>query len=106
MNKIHSRRKPFAVIGLALAMCAGPAVAAVYDADLPNNDLQISEQVKQTLLQDAKVVPTLPIEVKTYRGEVILSGEVESVPMVYRSVELARKIQGVRKVNVDALYVD
>lgn len=65
-------------------------------------DLAITREVMATLEAD----PLLRgrIAVATLNGVVMLSGQVASVPMIYRAVELSRKVDKVREVAVDELW--
>lgn len=96
------------LIGLAALALGGTALAnpAMDPSHMQSEDLRISQAVQARLIEDAKVIPTMPLHVSTYQGRVAISGEVESVPMIYRTVELARAIPGVQTVNVDDLDVN
>lgn len=62
------------------------------------DDSIITTKVK-ALLFDEDLVRGLKISVKTYDGEVTLTGGVESVEQKQRAEEIARSVDGVREVN-------
>ena len=95
-------------LGTALMMTAFAAAASeVAVADLSTMkvqpaDAEISQQVAAVISADQRIRGTR-LEVSTSRGIVNLSGRVETVAMIYRTIELARRVNGVRAVNDDGL---
>ena len=65
-------------------------------------DSVITTKVKAAIFEDP-TLKTMQIEVKTFKGEVQLSGFVESAQSVSRAGEVARKVKGVTKVNNDLI---
>jgi osmotically-inducible protein OsmY len=64
------------------------------------DDAGLTARVKTALIKAEKVNATA-INVNTYRGEVQLSGFVDSQDMAQRAVAAARSVQGVRTVRND-----
>lgn len=58
----------------------------------------ITTNVKAKLLADAQI-HSLPISVYTYKGNVTLTGEVDSVAEKQKAVRIARGVAGVRSVT-------
>lgn len=65
-------------------------------------DREIAAKVIDILSNDEKLRGRIAVSV--LNGEVLLSGKVKSVPMIYRAVELSRKVVSAGKVNVDNLW--
>ncbi|WP_428310796.1 BON domain-containing protein [Hydrocarboniphaga sp.] len=65
-------------------------------------DRDIAAKVIDILSNDPKLRGRIAVSV--LNGEVLLSGKVKSVPMIYRAVELSRKVVSDGKVNVDNLW--
>lgn len=65
-------------------------------------DREIAAKVIDILSNDPKLRGRIAVSV--LNGEVLLSGKVKSVPMIYRAVELSRKVVSDGKVNVDNLW--
>jgi osmotically-inducible protein OsmY len=92
-------RTIFMVVSLACAFafsaCAsdhhGRTVGTTVD------DALITSSVKSKLLAD-DLVDAFEIEVDTYRGNVMLSGFVETQDQIERAVDLAEKTEGAQKV--------
>lgn len=78
------------------------AVADLSTTKVQPADAQISQQIAAVISADQRIRGTR-LEVSTSRGIVSLSGRVETVAMIYRTIELARRINGVRAVNDDGL---
>jgi osmotically-inducible protein OsmY len=64
------------------------------------DDTAVSTKVKTELLADKNVKST-EVDVKTYGGEVQLSGFVDDAAQKERAVEIARAVPGVRNVRDD-----
>lgn len=73
-------------------------VAAVAN---PASDAAITRRVADALERDSRIRGQ--VSVSTHAGVVRLSGSVESVAMIYRAIEISRAIEGVRRINDDAL---
>lgn len=65
-------------------------------------DREIAAKVIDILANDDKLRGRIAVSV--LNGQVLLSGKVKSVPMIYRAVELSRKVVSSGKVNVDNLW--
>lgn len=105
-NKLFAR---CTLIALGLAAIPGVTVAAAAEPStlrvemgaqrapaIP--DLDITRKVAAALAADQKLVGTT-IDVSTRQGVVTLNGKLDSVPMIYRAVELTRRIEGVKDVD-------
>jgi hyperosmotically inducible protein len=66
------------------------------------DDTVITTKVKAAILEDP-MTKVLEIKVKTFKGEVQLSGFVSSQDAANRAVELARGVKGVTSVKNDML---
>lgn len=64
------------------------------------DDTVITTKVKTAILEDP-MTKVLEIKVKTFKGEVQLSGFVSSQAEADRAVELARRVDGVKSVKND-----
>jgi hyperosmotically inducible protein len=64
------------------------------------SDAGVTAHVKAALLQDPGL-KSLEINVKTYRGEVQLSGFVNSGDQIQKAVAVTRSVEGVQAVNND-----
>lgn len=108
MRMKFTQRSVAITFGAALMLTAfATAASEVAVADLSTMkvqpaDAQISQQVAAVISADQRIRGTR-LEVSTSRGIVSLSGRVETVAMIYRSIELARRVNGVRAVNDDGL---
>jgi len=71
----------------------GPYTQAEHDADMA-----LTARVAAVLAADPKLRGR-SIEVSSRRGEVILRGQVANASMVYRTVELVRRVDGVRGID-------
>ena len=85
----------------AFAVPASQVAVASASATQPS-DAAISQQIAAVISADQRIRGTR-LEVSTSRGIVSLSGRVETVAMIYRTIELARRVNGVRAVNDDGL---
>ncbi len=61
------------------------------------DDAMITSSVKSSLIAD-DLVDAFEIDVDTHRGNVMLSGFVETQNQIDRAVEIAKKTEGVQKV--------
>lgn len=66
------------------------------------DDSVITTKVKAAIFEEP-TLKTMQIEVKTFKGEVQLSGFVDSAQSVTRAGEVARSVKGVTKVNNDLI---
>ncbi|MGK2905191.1 MAG: BON domain-containing protein [Desulfuromonadales bacterium] len=66
------------------------------------DDSVITTKVKAAIFEEP-TLKTMQIEVKTFKGEVQLSGFVDSAKSVTRAGEVARSVKGVTKVNNDLI---
>ena len=64
------------------------------------DDSTITAKVKAALSNDPSL-KKFTIEVKTYRGEVVLEGRVDSLQDVYRAAEVVNKVGGVKSLFND-----
>lgn len=66
------------------------------------DDSIITTKVKAAIFEEP-TLKTMQIEVKTFKGEVQLSGFVDSAQSVTRAGEVTRSVKGVTKVNNDLI---
>jgi osmotically-inducible protein OsmY len=66
------------------------------------DDSVITTKVKAAIFEEP-TLKTMQIEVKTFKGEVQLSGFVDSAQSVTKAGEVARSVKGVTKVNNDLI---
>jgi osmotically-inducible protein OsmY len=84
---------PLASLSLFAAV---PGIAAEGNA---STDETITANVQAALAADKRLQVREPLQVRTRAGVVELIGEAESASMVYRAVETARNVDGVREVD-------
>lgn len=90
-------------LGLTLAAVAGCASTRTQQGTGEYvDDSVITAKVKAAILEDP-MTKVLEIKVKTFKGEVQLSGFVSSQAAANRAVELARGVKGVTSVKNDML---
>ncbi|WP_028318551.1 BON domain-containing protein [Desulfobulbus elongatus] len=75
--------------------CTTPAGRSAGDVV---DDATITTEVKAALLAD-KEVSGLAVSVQTFKGEVVLTGAVDSQTQVKRAEKIARSVKGVSKVK-------
>ena len=115
----------FAMTAVLLALAAAPAMAQDEAPDAPiqgfeaksphvevvqdftpfkmsEADLAITREVIAVLEADPLLKGN--IRVSTLNGVVMLAGTVKSVPMIYRAVELSRKVSNVHQVETNELW--
>lgn len=68
---------------------------------MTDQDRELSERVMESLRADDKLRGRIAVSV--LNGQVLLSGTVDSVPMIYRAVEVSRRVSGSNRVNADRL---
>lgn len=106
-NKGIQSKLIFTLIAGSLAMGAlsgcnkstdqtGSAVATTVGTDI--DDSVLTAKVKSAMLGD-EYVKSYDIKVETYKGEVMLSGFVDTPAHMERSVEVAKAVMGVKAVN-------
>ena len=84
------------VLAVSVAGCAG---GRTYESTGEYvDDSAITTKVKTSILSDSKL-KVFQIGVKTFKGNVQLSGFVDSSAMAARAAEVARKVNGVKMVN-------
>jgi hypothetical protein len=66
------------------------------------DDSVVTTKVKAAIFEEP-TLKTMQIEVKTFKGEVQLSGFVDSAQSVAKAGEVARSVKGVIKVNNDLI---
>ena len=111
MNSMNSRAFFSTSLILLALLATAPAFAEGPTTPPPppppavvlDPDQAISAQVDAALKADTKLVGATPITVSTKNGIVSLSGSLQSVGMVYRAIEIARRVEGVKKVDDAAL---
>jgi osmotically-inducible protein OsmY len=89
----------------AFAVAAGISASTTF-AHLPKHsapDHALAERVAAVLAQDQKIRVLWPLDIAAYDGTVRITGRVASAPMIYRTVEKVRAIDGVRGVDVEQL---
>ena len=87
-------------LGLVTAGCAGDQSSRSTGTYI--DDTAVSTKVKTELLTD-KEVKSSDVKVRTYNGEVQLSGFVDSQDQKDRAVQVARAVPGVRVVRDDLI---
>jgi hyperosmotically inducible protein len=94
---------------LVAAVCVVPAIAITAgcsstptheSAGEYTTDTTLTTKVKTALLEDPGL-KSLSVSVKTYRGEVLLSGFVDSPNQIQKAVSVARGVEGVQSVKND-----
>ena len=101
------------VAALALAVAAGPALAAQHEhkpdvpsakSEQPATDTWITTKVKADLMA-SDGVPGTEISVDTKNGTVWLSGDVKTTAERDRAIAKTKAIKGVKKVDASKLTV-
>ncbi len=101
MNGSTLNRTGIAALALAAALAAPLAVA--HTPDFTASDRALAERVAAVLSQDQKIRVLWPLDIAAYNGTVRITGRVATVPMIYRTVEKVRGIDGVRAGDVEQL---
>lgn len=98
MKRVHRQGLAIALLTMALAACSstGPhqSVSGYFD------DSATTARIKSSFVTD-KQVSALDISVKTYNGNVQLSGYADNRDEIQRAVDLARTTPGVKSVHND-----
>ena len=85
----------------AIAVTAGCASTPQHEsAGEYTDDAPLTAKVKTALLEDPGL-KSLSVSVETYRGEVLLSGFVNSSEQIQKAVSTARGVSGVKSVKND-----
>jgi hypothetical protein len=111
-GNFRDMKKTFALfgtcVGLGILVASGPLLTGC-SGDRYNqstgekiDDAAVTSKVKGELLADPDV-KGLAIKVKTYKGEVQLSGFVDSQAQKNRAGEIARAVKGVQWVKNDVI---
>jgi len=100
MLKLHRIVKFLVCIGLITAFIGCAATQKSESTGQHVDDTVITTKVKAAIL-DEPGLKTLQINVKTYKGEVQLSGFVDSAQSVRKAGEVAGSVAGVTKVRND-----
>jgi len=83
------------LIAFGLTACQTPAGRSAGEVV---DDSTITAKVKAKMFEDEKL-SGFAISVKTFEGEVTLTGAVASLAQKQRATEVARSVRGVRSVN-------
>ena len=95
LDTATGQQYPAAEHAQAVVAISNPVPATV------SADAEITQRVAAALDRDGHI--TGYVEVSTYGGVVRLRGTVHSTAMIYRAIEIARAVDGVRRINDDAL---
>ncbi len=100
MVKLHRILKLLVCIGLITAFMGCAATQKHESTGQYVDDTAITTKVKAAILEEA-TLKVFQISVKTIKGEVQLSGSVDSAQTVKKAGELARSVKGVVSVKND-----
>ncbi len=90
------------LLGAAMAGCAGGPTSSSTGEYI--DDSAITTKIKSRFVADS-MISSFDINVKTFRGEVILSGFVNTEAQKERAVAISRSTAGVREVKADGLVL-
>ncbi|MBM3549071.1 MAG: BON domain-containing protein [Alphaproteobacteria bacterium] len=93
-------RRLFVVLSAAIALSACAVVEGRETAGQYLDDTTITTKVKAIMVDDPQVKAS-QVSVETMKGEVQLSGFVDSKASATRAEQIARSVQGVRAVRND-----
>jgi osmotically-inducible protein OsmY len=98
MNQVNFFRQLVIVLFLAafMAGCAGTRTSESTGEYMDNS--VITAKVKAAILEDP-MLKVFQINVETFKGEVQLSGFVDSAEALARAVEITRRVKGVTSVK-------
>lgn len=102
MSKLHRIMKLLVCLVVVTAFIGCAATNKRQSTGEYVDDSVITTKVKAAIFEEP-TLKTLQIEVKTFKGEVQLSGFVDSAQSVTRAGEVARSVKGVTKVNNDLI---
>jgi len=94
--RIFIRLLMIITLGLGIAACAETKTQESTGQYMDNS--VVTMKVKSALLKDDEV-KSMPITVKTYKGEVQLSGFVNSSKAAHRAVKITQGVSGVHSVR-------
>jgi osmotically-inducible protein OsmY len=95
--------EPAPIAGVEAQVLTGAEVVQdITPYTMTEADREIAAKVIDILAADNKLRGRIAVSVLD--GKVLLSGKVKSVPMIYRAVELSRRVVSPGKVNVDNLW--
>jgi osmotically-inducible protein OsmY len=103
MLKLHRIVKFLVCFVLVSSFLGCASTRTQRDTEEYVDDSVITSKVKAAIFNET-TLKTMQIEVKTFKGEVQLSGFVDSAQSVTKAGEIARSVKGVTKVN-NALIV-
>lgn len=98
MEWLHRRGLLALMLAALLALVVSCATPAGRSAGNVVDDAAITTQVKAELLAD-KLVSGVAISVQTFKGEVTLTGAVDSDMQIRRAENIARSVKGVTRVT-------
>ena len=88
-----------AMLGIGVALSAGCAGSRTQStAGEYVDDSVITSKVKTKLIED-QALKAFQIDVETFRGDVLLSGFVDSQDQINKAVEVAKSVDGVKAVK-------
>lgn len=102
MKKFHGIVKLLLFIGLMATFLGCAATQTSESTGQYVDDSAITTKVKAAIFNDA-TLKTLQISVETFKGEVQLSGFVDSAQNVRKAGEVARSVKGVVSVKNDLI---
>ena len=102
MNKLHRMVKFLVCIGLVTAFLGCASTQQQSSTGEYVDDSVITTKVKAAIF-DEPTLKTLQITVVTFKGEVQLSGFVDSTKSVSKAGEVARSVKGVTSVKNDLI---
>lgn len=98
MNSIHRHGLAIAILAAALTACSSSPTQKTAGEYL--DDAAMTTRIKSKFVGDEQV-SALDVGVKTYKGNVELTGYADNPQEIQRAVELARATPGVRSVHND-----
>lgn len=95
------QRNTIGLMLLSLVLVLSAACAPTRTKESPGeylDDTVLTSKVKTRLIQD-QALKAFQIDVETFRGDVLLSGFVDSKEQAQRAIELAKSVPGVKSVK-------
>jgi osmotically-inducible protein OsmY len=102
MLKLHRIMRFLVCLVLVSSFLGCASTRTQRDTEEYVDDSVITSKVKAAIFNESSL-KTMQIEVKTFKGEVQLSGFVDSAQSVNKAGEIARSVKGVTKVNNDLI---
>lgn len=102
MLKLHRAIKLMVCLVVIASFLGCASTRTQRDTEEYVDDSVITSKVKAAIFNET-TLKTMQIEVKTFKGEVQLSGFVDSAQSVTKAGEIARSVKGVTKVNNDLI---